>query len=83
MDILKYLKNQRLNISVKANSNQNRVIGFDKEKKRMKLEIAAPAKNSKANVEIVRFLSKLLKKKIRIVSGFTSKNKSIKIEEFD
>ena len=42
---------------------------------RLVVEVGAPAKDNKANLELVRFLSKELKMPLRIKSGLTSKNK--------
>ncbi len=42
--------------------------------------VAAPADKDKANKELVRFLSKMLKKKVRIKSGLKSRDKLIIID---
>jgi uncharacterized protein (TIGR00251 family) len=39
---------------------------------------AIPDKN-KANIELVKFLSKLLKKKVKIISGLKSRNKVLEV----
>jgi uncharacterized protein (TIGR00251 family) len=49
----------------------------DEEKKAYKLNIKEPAKDNKANKEIIKFLTKLLGKKVKIKSGLTSKEKII------
>lgn len=79
MNILEYFKNDKLNINVKANSSKNEIINWDNEKKRLNVKIKAPAEDNKANIEILKFFSKLLKKKVKIISGFTSKKKILKL----
>jgi len=50
---------------------------------RIKLEIADPPVDGKANLEVVRFLSKTLKLKkadVRLVSGLTSRQKVVELD---
>ena len=54
--------------------------GFDKERNAYIIRIKAKPEHNKANIEIIKFLSNLLKKNVRIVSGFKSREKIIKIE---
>lgn len=74
-----YFKNKRLTIVVKPNSPKNKIIKWDSEKKVLIVEIKALAEKNKANIEIVKFFSKLLKKKVKIVSGFNSKKKVLQL----
>jgi len=49
----------------------------------LKIKITAPAVDNKANEELIKFLSKEMKKKksqIKIISGFTSREKILEIE---
>lgn len=68
---------KRFRIKVKTNSNKNKFLGFDKEKDAYIVEIKEPPEDNKANVEIINFLSKTFKKRVRIVSGMKSKEKLI------
>lgn len=79
MDIAKYVKNNYLKILVKPNSRENEILNYDAGKQALRVAIAAPAEDNKANVEVVRFFSKLLKKKVRIKSGLRSKEKLLEI----
>lgn len=76
-DIESYFKNNCLKIIVKPSSNKTEILGFDSEKQALKVSIAAPADKNKANIELIKFLSKLLKKRVRIKSGLASKEKII------
>ena len=69
----------KFKIIVKPNSRENKIEGFDKERNAYLVSIRAKPEGSKANIEIIKFLSKLLKKKVRIASGFKSREKIIKI----
>lgn len=65
----KYVK-----IIVKPNSDKNRILDND-DKDELRVEIAAPAEDNKANIEVIKFFSKLTGKNVRIKTGKTSKRK--------
>ncbi|MBT3463945.1 YggU family protein [archaeon] len=69
---------ENIAIIVKPNSSKNELIGFDKDKNAYKVNIKASPENNKANIEIIKFFSKLSKKKVKIISGQTSKKKILK-----
>ncbi|MBN2453919.1 YggU family protein [Candidatus Woesearchaeota archaeon] len=69
------VKERTFSVIVKPNSSRNEIVGYDKERRAYKVSIAAPADGGKANKELVKFLSKELKRKVRIKSGFTSRKK--------
>jgi uncharacterized protein (TIGR00251 family) len=79
MDISQYIKNNRLAILVRANSPKNEIIGYDAEKQALRVNIEAEPEKGKANKEVIKFFTKLLKKKVIIKSGLTSKNKILEI----
>lgn len=70
-----YVIDNSLRIIVKPGKKQNYILGYDYDKKALIVEIKAPAEQNKANKEVVKFLSKLLKKRVKIKKGFTSKEK--------
>jgi len=67
-------------IIVKPNSSKNEILGFDKERNAYRVAIHAKPEDNRANIEIVKFFSKLLKKKVRIVKGLRGREKVIKTE---
>lgn len=73
------IQDNKFKIIVKANSKKNKINGYDKEKNAYRISIAAKPENNKANIEIIKFLSKLLKKKVRIISGLKSKEKIVEV----
>ena len=79
MNIEDYIKNNKVSIIVKANSPKNEITGYDEDRKALKVNIKAPAQDNKANIEIIKFFSKLSKKKVRIVSGVTNKKKVLEL----
>ena len=73
------LKKEKFKVIVKPNSQKNEITGFDEKENAIKINIAAPADKNKANKELIKFLSKALKKRVRIASGLTSKEKIIEV----
>lgn len=76
-NIESYFKNNCLKIIVKPNSSSNEILCFDSEKQALKVSIAAPADKNKANLEVIKFFSRLLKKRVKIKSGLKSKEKIV------
>ena len=79
MNIEKYIKNNSLKILVKPNSKKNEILGYDENRKAVKVAIAAQAEKGKANLEVIKFFSKLLGKQVKIKSGLASKEKLLKL----
>jgi uncharacterized protein len=67
--------NKNITIVANPNSQKNEILGYDEAKKAYRVNIKAPPENNKANIEIIKFFTKLSKKKVRIISGKTSKKK--------
>jgi len=68
----------RLNIKVQPSSSKQE-IQKSIDGKIQKVFLKKPAKDNKANIELEKFLSKHYKTKVKIVKGFTSKNKTIEV----
>ncbi|MBW2986219.1 DUF167 domain-containing protein [Candidatus Woesearchaeota archaeon] len=75
MTIENYIKNNSLKIIVKPNAKKSEILGYDESRNAIKVAIAAHAEKGKANLEVIKFFSKLLKKPVKIKSGLTSKEK--------
>jgi len=75
MNLDKYIENKRLTIIVRPNSQKNRIARYDIERDALRVDIKARPKDNKANIEVIKFFSRLTKKKVKIVSGATSKKK--------
>ena len=71
----------KFKVIVKPNSKENKIIDFNKDSNTYKIQIKAKPEDNKANIELIKFLSKELKKKVRITSGFKSKEKIVEIAE--
>ena len=71
------IKEVRFKVFVRPNSLVNDIIAFDKEKNAYIVKIKAKPENNRANLELIRFLSKVLQKRVKIKSGFKSKVKII------
>ena len=79
LDISKYIFNNHLMIRAKPNSPKTEIIAWDDEKKLLRVNVHAKPENNEANIEIVKYFSKLLKKKVVIKSGLRSKEKLLQI----
>lgn len=79
MGIEEYIKDGRLSVIVKPCSPKNEVLGWDTERKALRVAISEPADKDKANKEVIKFFTKLLKKKVRIKVGLRSKEKVLEI----
>ena len=69
----------KFKVLIKTNSKDNKIIGYDEIKKAYKINLKAKPIEGEANKELIKFLSKELKKSVRIVSGFRNKEKVIEI----
>jgi len=67
-------------IIVKPNSPKSELLGYDKERQAYRVAIKAKPEDNKANIEIIKFFSRLLKKRVHIISGLKSKEKLLKTE---
>ena len=80
MNVNDYIINNRLKIIVRPNSSENKMIGYDESRKAVKVNIAAKPEENKANMEVIKFFSRLLKKRVKIKYGLTSKEKLLFFE---
>ena len=64
-----------LNITVKPNSPKTKIL--EEAGNNLKIAVAAPASDNKANQELIKFLKKKFKKNIKIIRGLTSKKKLV------
>ena len=74
----------RINVQVSPNARHNEVVGFESDI--LKVKVAAPPLQGKANKELIKFLSQTLKVNrgsITIERGLTSRNKIIAITGLD
>jgi uncharacterized protein YggU (UPF0235/DUF167 family) len=65
-----------IEVKVKTNCGMNRFILKDD---KYLVELNAKPKNNEANIELIKFLSKEFRKRIRIIRGFKSKKKLIDV----
>ncbi len=67
-----------IQILVKPDSNEDHLY-YNKERQIYVLSIRAKAQDNKANIEVIKFLSRLFKKRIKIVRGFKAKLKLVDV----
>lgn len=73
------IKENKFKVIVKTNSDKNKILEFDNVKQAYKIRLKAKPIEGEANKELIKFLSKELKKNIRIISGFRNKEKIIEL----
>jgi uncharacterized protein (TIGR00251 family) len=71
----------KVRVIVKPSSKSNEIVGFDHEAETYKISIRAAPEKGKANKELVKFVSKIVKKRVEIASGFTAKTKVLRALE--
>jgi len=79
VDAKVYLEKGSITIIVKPNAKKTQIIGFDEQKQAFRVDISEPAEDNRTNIEVIRFFSKLVGKRIEILKGLTSKSKVIRI----
>lgn len=67
-----------IKVIVKPGSKENK-IEFDEQEQRYIVSVKEPADKNKANIALVKLLSKNFKKKARIKSGLKSREKLIEL----
>ena len=72
-------KNRTLKIRVKPSSPKTEIREYDKNKDSWKINVSAIPEKNKANIAIIKFFKKKYKKDIKIISGLTSRDKTIKV----
>ncbi len=66
-------------VKVKPNAPKTKVISQSENE--LILAVAAPPENNKANIEVIKFLSRHFKGDVKILRGLTSKTKLIRIND--
>ena len=71
--MIEEIKQGIIKVILKPNSSKNKIREFDSKRKAYKIDIKSPAQDNKANIELVKFLSRALKKDVKITKGFKSR----------
>ena len=79
MDLQSYVKNGHLAIIAKPNASRTEIVGYDESRAAVKIAIAAPPDENKANVALLKFLRKELGRDVVLVSGKTGRKKLVRI----
>jgi uncharacterized protein len=74
-----YILNGNLKVVIRPKSSKNSIRGWDESRKALIVNIHALPEDGKANKELVRFISRELKQRVEIKSGFTSREKVLRI----
>jgi len=68
---------KKIAVIVKPNAKKTAYLGFDKDENSYAFNLAAPAENDKANIELLKFIKKISKKNAKILFGLKNKRKII------
>ncbi|MCK4997260.1 DUF167 domain-containing protein [Candidatus Pacearchaeota archaeon] len=69
----------KLNIKVQPNSGRQEIIKISDSS--YKVFLKKSPENNKANIELEKLLTKHFKSKMKVIKGFTSKNKVIEVKD--
>ncbi len=70
-----------MEINVSAGAKRTEISGFNEWRKAIELKVKSPAKEGKANKEIIKEMERLFKAKVEIIRGAKSSGKTLKIHE--
>ncbi len=68
---------QVFNVRVKTNSPETKIIS--QAENEITLAVAAPPEQNKANIEMIKFLSRHFRADVQIIRGLKSKNKVVRL----
>jgi len=83
MKVSHYIKDGSLAVLVKPNSPKTEILGWDENRKMLRISVAAVPDKDKANIELLKFLKKETGMKCEIKFGARSRDKVIKFEKKD
>jgi len=79
MEELLKKKSGTMGVEIKPNSPETKILSYNKETGSFKIAVKSPPTKGRANLELVKFLSKTIGKKVRLKSGHTGKRKDLEI----
>jgi uncharacterized protein (TIGR00251 family) len=79
MDLKGFLVNNRLRVLVKPNVTKTEILGYDEDRKSVRIAVKAVPDKGKANAALLKFVSKILGCKVMIVSCLRSRVKVLRV----
>lgn len=79
MDAGALLKDGPMKVLVKPGAKKTEILGWDEGQEALRVGVAAPPEENKANRELVKFFSRLAGGRVRIVRGFASREKVLSL----
>ena len=79
IDFNKLENKSQIKIIVKPNSNENKIVKYDQNREAYIVNIKQKPIKNEANKAVIKFFSKLLKKKVKIIKGLKSREKIISV----
>lgn len=69
----------KVRVRVRPSSSRNNLLRYDEASNTLHVAVQAPPVDNKANLALVKLLSRQFKQPVRLVSGNKSKNKLVQI----
>lgn len=69
----------KINVKVKPNSNKEEIIKISETEYVVNLK--EPAKDNKANIELIKLLKRYFKKEVKFIRGLKNRNKIIELTD--
>jgi hypothetical protein len=70
-----------MEVNVSAGSKESGICGYNEWRKAIELKVKSPAREGKANREIIKEMEKLFGTRVELIRGVKSSNKTLKIYE--
>lgn len=67
-----------IQVDVRPNAKKTEILAYISDTGTLKVAVKAPPEQGRANLELVRFLSRILGRDVTIISGRTKKRKILK-----
>ncbi len=80
-DLREHIRDGILRVLAKPNARTTEVLGHDAARDAVRIAVAEAPENGKANLALLKFVGKALKKPVALVSGATAKLKVIRVLE--
>jgi uncharacterized protein (TIGR00251 family) len=76
--MIEHIRNGILQVKVRPGMPKTEIAGWDETARSLRVNLHAKAEDNKANIELLKLLSRISKMKARIVSGARSREKTVR-----
>lgn len=76
-----FIKNNHLVLIAKPNASKTEFLGYDAAREAVRIAVAAPPDDGKANKELLKFLKKELGRDCELIAGKTGRKKIVRLSD--